>query len=481
MRKSNIFIVALIFAIWSVVLFYGKQIGLSMILFVAPLSYYLVHLLEKNNKIKNQRAKILLIPIILLASTYLIYNNQFFNNLNLIIIPFLIIVMLVSMFTKKFNTEIWIEKAVGMLLDPIAYCGETLKKVKMAFLRKFKLRSNEKNGSNAKKVFKGILITIPIALIIIGMLASADTEFSNALSSIVTVCAKALGNIKFIEIIARVGITVIVFIYLASFFDNLVSKFKIEEEENESKTIKDNTTIKILITTLNIIYLIFAIIQIKAIMVREININYANYARQGFFQLMIISVINLIMILIAKRKDYKDNNYTNIMCLFMIFFTFILIITSAIRMYFYEQAYGYTFLRLAVYIALFTEVILLIPTILYVLNKKKHLIKTYFSIIVTIYVIINLVNIDNIIVSRNVTRYLETGKIDMAYIENSTGTDAVKQIIRILESDKDENGTKQIASIYLINTYEDLKNENTDFRDFNISKAIAKYLIEEIK
>ncbi len=481
MRKSNIFIVALIFAIWSVVLFYGKQIGLSMILFVAPLSYYLVHLLEKNNTIKNQRAKILLIPIILLASTYLIYNNHFFNNLNLIIIPFLIIVMLVSMFTKKFNTEIWIEKAVGMLLDPIAYCGETLKKVKMAFLRKFKIRSNEKNGSNAKKVFKGILITIPIALIIIGMLASADTEFSNALSSIVTVCAKALGNIKFIEIIARVGITVIVFIYLASFFDNLVSKFKIEEEENESKTLKDNTTIKILITTLNIIYLIFAIIQIKAIMVREININYANYARQGFFQLMIISVINLIMILIAKRKDYKDNNYTNKMCLFMIFFTFILIITSAIRMYFYEQAYGYTFLRLAVYIALFTEVILLIPTILYVLNKKKHLIKTYFSIIVTIYVIINLVNIDNIIVSRNVTRYLETGKIDMAYIENSTGTDAVKQIIRILESDKDENGTKQIASIYLINTYEDLKNENTDFRDFNISKAIAKYLIEEIK
>ena len=417
----------------------------------------------------------------MLASTYLIYNNQFFNNLNLIIIPFLIIVMLVSMFTKKFNTEIWIEKAVGMLLDPIAYCSETLKKVKMAFLRKFKIRSNEKNGSNTKKVFKGILITIPIALIIIGMLASADTEFSNALSSIVTVCAKALGNIKFIEIIARVGITVIVFIYLASFFDNLVSKFKIEEEENESKTLKDNTTIKILITTLNIIYLIFAIIQIKAIMVKDININYANYARQGFFQLMIISVINLIMILIAKRKDYKDNNYTNKMCLFMIFFTFILIITSAIRMYFYEQAYGYTFLRLAVYIALFTEVILLIPTILYVLNKKKHLIKTYFSIIVTIYVIINLVNIDNIIVSRNVTRYLETGKIDMAYIENSTGTDAVKQIIRILESDKDENGTKQIASIYLVNTYEDLKNENTDFRDFNISKAIAKYLIEEIK
>ena len=65
----------------------------------------------------------------------------------------------------------------------------------------------------------------------------------------------------------------------------------------------------------------------------------------------------------------------------------------------------------------------------------------------------------------------------MIYIENNTGTDAIKQIIRILQSDKDENGTKQIASIYLVNTYEKLNNENSDFRDFNISKALAKYNI----
>lgn len=279
------------------------------------------------------------------------------------------------------------------------------------------------------------------------------------------------------EIVLRLILIIIVFIYLASFFDNIITNFKIEKEFKENNELKDNTTIKMILTTLNIIYLVFSIIQIKALIIRDENINYADYARQGFFQLMIISVLNLIMILIAKRKDYKDNNYTNIMCLFMVFFTFILIITSAIRMYFYEQAYGYTFLRLAVYFTLLTEAILLIPTILYVVNKKKKLLKTYFSIIVTMYVIINLVNIDNIIASRNVTRYLETGKIDMAYIENNTGTDAIKQIIRILQSDKDENGTKQIASIYLVNTYEKLNNENSDFRDFNISKALAKYNI----
>ncbi len=479
MKKGNIFIVSLILAIWSIVLFYGKQIGLSMLLFIIPITYYLIFILEKNNKIENNKAKILLIPIILLASTYLIYDNHFFNNLNLIVIPLLIIIMLVSLFTNVFNLEIWIEKAVELVFDPIAYLGETLKKIKLSILRKFKLKSKDNN--NSKKVFKGLLITIPIALVIIGMLASADQEFSNVLYSVIRVIGKAFGNMQFMEIAVRLVLIIIVFIYLSSFFDNIISNFKIEKEDKEDNDQKDNTTIKMIITTLNIIYLVFSIIQIKALIVRDEYINYADYARQGFFQLMIISVINLIMILIAKSKSYKNNKFTNIMCLLMILFTFILIVSSAIRMYFYEQAYGYTFLRLAVYFALLTEAILLIPTILYVLNKKKNLLKTYFSIIVTMYVIINLVNIDNIIASRNVTRYIETGKIDMVYIESNTGTDAIKQIIRILQSDRDENGTKQIATNYLINTYDRLINENTDFRDFNISKTLAKYLIEKIK
>ena len=479
MKKGNIFIVSLILAIWSVVLFYGKQIGLSMLLFIIPITYYLIFILEKNNKIENNKAKILLIPIILLASTYLIYDNHFFNNLNLIVIPLLIIIMLVSLFTNVFNLEVWIEKAVELVFDPIAYLGETLKKIKLSILRKFKLKSKDNN--NSKKVFKGLLITIPIALIIIGMLASADQEFSSVLYSIIRVIGKAFVNMQFMEIALRLLLIIIVFIYLSSFFDNIISKFKVEKEDKEDDGLKDNTTVKMIITTLNIIYLVFSIIQIKALIARDEYINYADYARQGFFQLMIISVINLIMILIAKRKSYKNNKFTNIMCLLMILFTFILIVSSAIRMYFYEQAYGYTFLRLAVYFALLTEAILLIPTILYVLNKKKNLLRTYFSIVVTMYVIINLVNIDNIIASRNVTRYIETGKIDMVYIESNTGTDAIKQIIRILQSDKDENGTKQIASNYLINTYDKLINENTDFRDFNISKTLAKYLIEKIK
>ena len=68
---------ALIFAIWLVILFFGKSIGLSMLLFLIPFSYFFVYILEKNNKIKNSKAKFLLIPILLLSSTYLKFSCDF--------------------------------------------------------------------------------------------------------------------------------------------------------------------------------------------------------------------------------------------------------------------------------------------------------------------------------------------------------------------------------------------------------------------
>ena len=113
------------------------------------------------------------------------------------------------------------------------------------------------------------------------------------------------------------------------------------------------------------------------------------------------------------------NNLSNIelVILWSIVFTFIILISSAVRMYFYESAYGYTTLRLLVYAILATEAILLMPTIMFVIDKKINLVKTYFTIILSAYVITNLVNINDIITQRNVSRFYETGKLDVYYLK----------------------------------------------------------------
>ena len=233
---------------------------------------------------------------------------------------------------------------------------------------------------------------------------------------------------------------------------------------------------------LNVIYLIFCYIQIKSLFMRQTNINYAEYARQGFFQLMIVSLINLYTILLAKKREMQDetkNKYIKIMCFAMIVFTFIILISAAYRMYLYESAYGYTFLRLLVYCILFTEAVMLIPTILYIIDKKINLPIVYFVIVMSVYICMNFANFENIIAKRNVDRYLQTGKIDLLYLEMDTGTDAIKQIVRILDANENEVGIKPETRRYLQEMYFDLESEGMDFRDFNLSKILAKKKISE--
>ena len=52
----------------------------------------------------------------------------------------------------------------------------------------------------------------------------------------------------------------------------------------------------------------------------------------------------------------------------------------------YEKAFGYTTLRLLVYIALTTESILMIPTSMYIFNSDVDILKSYIVIILVAYV-----------------------------------------------------------------------------------------------
>ena len=105
-KMTDIFLGAIIFAIWSVTLFYGKAIGLSMLLYIVPITSFIIYIIEKRNSDVNKNAKLLMIPIVLLSITYFIYNNLFFNGLNILIIPTLIVLMILGLFKEKFELKL---------------------------------------------------------------------------------------------------------------------------------------------------------------------------------------------------------------------------------------------------------------------------------------------------------------------------------------------------------------------------------------
>jgi hypothetical protein len=273
----------------------------------------------------------------------------------------------------------------------------------------FKLKKKQK-----RKIIS-YLIIIPIVLIILFLLISADLEFRNLFNGIYNV----IKDISFFGIIGRILLFIIVFTYLGALINYLLFTYK-EEKDKKSNFKTDAYTMKVLLIVLNIIYIVFDFIQIKSLLLHHVGdgIIYSEYARQGFFQLMVISVINISILLFTKRC--KEEKLHKIMSLIMVILTFIIICSSIYRMHLYDMAYGYTFLRLMVYTTLVTEILLLIPTIVYIFNSKFKIVKYYLIIFVFMYSLLNLVSIDRIICDNNLKRFTNnvSKELDLGYLEN---------------------------------------------------------------
>ena len=465
---GNYIVFIFLLTILHSVLFYSKRLGLNVILFIIPLLIFLVYILHKEKKIVNKKGLLFIIPILLLSCSYFVYNNALVDAVSLtsIAIPALILLMFIYTTRPTESIKELISKITSLIFEPLNCIGKFYNIVKMKINERLKL------SDSSKKVLKSALIVLPIIALVLILLSSADMIFSSMFTSFF----KVFKNIKINSIIGRIIIGFIFFTYLGAVINYLLFSFdKIKETNSKNKKI-ESFTIKLLLTSLNIIYIVFDFIQIKSLMLHKVatSINYAQYARSGFFQLMFISLINISIILISKYAK-EETKYSKVMSIIMVFLTFIIIISSILRMHMYEAAYGYTTLRLLVYVTLFTEIILLIPTIAYILNSKVKVL-TYYIVIITIaYTLVGISPIDHIIANNNINRYYEKNKIDIKYLENYNA-DNVPDLINLYNKTEDVKLKEEIKGYFETNIFYETKG----FQEFNISKQKARKQITKL-
>lgn len=474
-----------ILSIWHSILFWDKNWGISMVLFFIPFILFVIYCLGKIGKIKDKKACILIIPITLLALTYGLFSNEWFSIINIIVILGLIAIMSIWLTSGDVKLKLLISKIFSVLLGPIELFGESGKRIK-GFLKTEQTEENKKQIF--KKLGKALLITIPIVLIVLFLLMSADTIFADTFGWVSNCLEKLFVNYEIVYIAIRIGLIFILGIYLLSYIINLTeehSSYSVVEEVNQRKEVKiESFTMNSILTVLNVIYLIFSIIQFTYLFTgagREENFNYAQYARQGFFQLLFVSLINFILLFVSNVHIKKSNQYTKWMNILLAIFTGIIVISSFFRMHLYQQEYGYTYLRLAVDFILITEMLLLIPTIIYLINKKVHLLKIGFMIIITMYIIANYVNFDYVIAKNNIDNYFENeqeNKIDLYYLKTHIGIDAIPEITRLVNAE-DNSVSKDIRN-YLQKQKQLLGEEEDSWQEYNYSKEKVKRILNNI-
>jgi hypothetical protein len=482
-KKYWILLYGLIIGISFDIFFYDKTLGISYPVFIVlTLLVFAVSFWGSLKKLNNA-AWSFAVPVLLLAATFLIYSNQILKILNYMIIPFLIIMF--GALVTGVNKSDW---------SDIRFIGDMVKRVFVPFgfihkpfvtLFRINVREGREGRSRVlPKVLLGILISVPVLAIIIWLLSSADIVFKDLFT-----------NIPISKIVKHFLVVVSIFVYAACFLWSLLKAFD-EREKSTYERIKwklffDPVILLTILVLINIVYAVFSVIQFAYLFggssfVLPSSYTYAEYARRGFFELVVVSIINfgilLFGIVFVKKENKKIFTAIRAFLTLLVVFTFVLLASAFYRMLVYEQAYGFTYLRVFVQTFMIMLFFLSIVNIIYIWYPKLPIIKSYFIISLAVYIIMNFANVDVIIAKNNINRYNETKQIDMVYLKGLS-YDAVPEMQNLLASVKDssDKGERQIAED-IIEYFEDKKIELEDqknWQSFNISRYKAEKIIDK--
>ena len=242
-----------------------------------------------------------------------------------------------------------------------------------------KKQENDNKTGTIIYVAIGISIAIPILVLIIALLCSADIVFNSAVKSLISFDLRTICSICLLMFI----------VFFASYaMICALCKKSVPEEVSDKKIFEPIIGI-VFTSLLALVYLCFSMIQILYLFIGRMQLpegyTYSAYARQGFFQLLFVCILNLILVLTC-LKLFRENMILKGILTVISFCTFIMILSSALRMFMYIATYNLTFLRLFVLCALMVIFLLMAGVTAYIYIRRFPLFFYSAAVTTVIYI-----------------------------------------------------------------------------------------------
>lgn len=457
---------------------YGK-IGISYIIFIA--AFYTVLFVRFEFTFEHRRIGLLLMAgIWLLAGSFLFFDSTIFYGLNQLVIPavvFFHIVLITSPAKLNWGKLSFIRLVTGKLADALRYLTNYLHYIGRTIVRS---RRRVKNRT-LRQILLGILLAVPILVIVVPLLMAADAVFQQAMENLFFFRI----DMNFVEIGFRLAFTVIAAIFFFSIFQVIGKKTKREVEIRETPNKKNlpgivATTILII---LNAVYVLFIAVQFPYFFHEGLldGFTYADYARRGFLELILVTLINWTILLVflkrVKEESGKQKRILQILYSALIVASGILLVSAWQRLTLYEAAYGFTIDRLLAHFFMAFLFVIFAYTLIRVWLENLPILHFYLICSFLFYVMLNAVNLEETIVENNMERYAVTGKVDIHYF-NTLGAEGVKGLVQLYEQDPEIPELKGLLETKKI----ELENEEDEtWQAFNFARDEVKELLEELE
>ena len=349
----------------------------------------------------------------------------------------------------------------------------------------------DKKNSKYLYVLMGIGITIPLFTVVFLLLTSADAVFRN-------LADQMLSGMEFGDVILIAFM--IGFMFFASYcLLTFLCKKTLKEEVQDQRKWEPLIGIPVA-SVLSVLYLVFSVIQIVYLFVGNMQLpdgyTYAEYAREGFFQLLAVSILNLIIVLVGLYY-FKPSKVLKAVLTVMSLCTFIMIASSAMRMIIYIQYYYLTFLRILVLWSLVVLFLIFAGVIAYIVKDSFPLFRYSMVVVTCLYIALSFAHPDYWIAKVNLagsketrSEFFEGEAYDDFEFLTQLSADAAPVMVEWFEEeghslkyyfsdDYTYEGNEEAFHAYRYLRRLNNRVGDMGIRDFNVSRAWADYEISQ--
>jgi len=450
MSKKYLLPAAILLGVFWDFLFWKKSPGISYPIFII-LCLATGFLLLRSSKVYPSRINYLLFGLIAIFSTLTFVRNDIFTRF----VNFALSILFTSLLSVTYKSGAWVN---FNLFDYIRIFFHFIVQIFALPLHLIFSEKSHKEGerrierdSLALQICHGLLLALPALILLILLLSSADLIFAQ----------RVTGFMQFfsIENLTDYFIQGMLILGSAYFFIGLIRyaeihSLKNKRREGEQPIIQpflgftEGATI---LVSVIILFSIFVIIQFRYFFSGGLNINeagftYAEYARRGFGELILVAIFSLVLIQgvrsVLKFKNNQQRKFYIGLAIGLVLLVLVILTSSFQRLLLYESAYGFSNLRAYSHVFIIWLGLLLISIIiLEIINQPQLFINATLFSMVGFVLSLNLLNVNAFIVMQNVKRADSGQGLDASYLA-SLSSDAIPSLV------KEFNSSEHTSSIH---------------------------------
>ncbi len=233
------------------------------------------------------------------------------------------------------------------------------------------------------------------------------------------------------------------------------------------------------IVALDLMFLAFAAVQADVLLasdkdrlLRSTGLTYAEYARQGFWQLLVVTGLVLAIVAVAvryaPREGRADRAGVRTLLGLLCVLTLVVVAVALRRLYLYEEAYGWTRLRLWVHaFELWMGLVVVLIAIAGIRLRATWLPRAIAASGAAGLLALGLLNPDGFIAARDVHHFRQAGTTDVSYL-SGLSADAVPALDRLPEPQR-SCALRDIARML---------DDGGSWTGFNLSRTRARAVLE---